>query len=318
MSGFSQALLIKADIEDAEAPREGWLFDATRTIQIGRSGANDLILNNPQVSRSHASVFFDGRNWQYSSFGTNGSFVNDVGVKNAILEDGMQIRLGGKSGAILSFELRSSDRENGSMGSVTFHLEGMKAGDEESTQAIWGRCFLMIARIAQQQMSGANKRMADDEDVAASVFASLFFGAVDGKFPNVQDRDSLWRLIVVMTRRKAADYIAHEKRLKRGGGNVRGDSIAPGEESTVIGPSIFDTFVSKDPTPDSIAIVEEETAHLLSLLPDDEHRAIALLRLQGMTNEEIAEELTSSVRTVERRVKQIRVNWEHALSTHSE
>jgi pSer/pThr/pTyr-binding forkhead associated (FHA) protein len=314
VTAANQTLLIHAKVEGVETPREGWAFSASETIQIGRSNSNDLILNHPQVSRSHASVFHDGECWQFSSFGTNASFLKDVEISNVVIEDGMQIFLG-RSGVTLSFLFTDNDDSLENKGSVTFHLNAMKAGDESSVKEIWARCFSIIAKVAQQQMQGANKRVADEEDIAASVFESLFFGAVGGKFPGVNDRDSLWRLIVVMTRRKAADYIAHENRLKRGGGLVRGDSIGPGDPSTDSGPSVFDNFVSEQPTPENIAIVEEQTAHLLSLLQDDEHREVALLRLQGMTNAEIATQLSSSVRTVERRVKQIRVAWEHATTT---
>ena len=35
----------------------------------------------------------------------------------------------------------------------------------------------------------------DEEDVAASVMESLFFGAEQGRFPNLADRDELWRRV---------------------------------------------------------------------------------------------------------------------------
>jgi RNA polymerase sigma factor (sigma-70 family) len=310
VSVSEQTLVIRAEIPNVETPSDGWTFDESDTIQIGRSNTNDLILNHPQVSRSHATLFFDGQHWQFSSFGSNRSFVDGSEVSNVEIEDGMEIRVG-RNGAVLLFSIQRLDEQRENIGSVTFHLDAMKAGDESAVEEIWARCFAMIARVAQQQMKGANKRFADEEDIAASVFESLFFGAIEGKFPDVTNRDSLWRLIVVMTRRKAADYIAHEKRLKRGGGNVRGDSIGPGDNGTGIG--VFDNFVSKQPTPESIAIVEEQTAQLLNLLPDDEHREIAVLRLQGLSNAEIATQLALSIRTIERRVKQIRSAWEHVL-----
>ena len=109
----------------------------------------------------------------------------------------------------------------------------------------------------------------------------------------------------VMTRRKVADYVNREKAQKRGGGKVRGDSVGPPDSSG----GAFDQFVSETPSPESVAMVEEETTRLLDLLPSEEHRQIALCRLEGNSVSETAEMLKLTVRTVERRLQQIRAIW---------
>lgn len=296
-----------------------WSFEPGDTPQIGRASNCDVVVNHGRISRVHSTCVHEEGRWYYASFGTNGSFVDGVYVDRLPIDDGTVIELGG-SGIFLHCNLVSEDDLSGDSGcnssetkqSITGLLSGFAAGDEDSTRELWARCFASVVRLARQNLSGAPRRMTDEEDVAASVFESLFFGAVEGKFPDLKDRDSLWRLIVVMTRRKAADHVNSERREKRGGGNVRGDSIflsRPGAEHR----GNFDHFVGTQPSPIAVALVEEKTSELLDALPDEEHRQIVLLRLEGYSTAETADELSISLRSVERRLQAIRTLWSQIL-----
>jgi len=64
------------------------------------------------------------------------------------------------------------------------------------------------------------------------------------------------------------------------------------------------------PTPEMGVLAAEECQRLLSLLPDDSLQEIALAKLEGYTNEEIAERLHCAPRTVERKLGKIREAWE--------
>ena len=63
---------------------------------------------------------------------------------------------------------------------------------------------------------------------------------------------------------------------------------------------------------DYVVEMQESLEQLLDLLPDDEYRAIANMRMEGHSNQEIAEELGCTERTVERRLQRIREIWEQA------
>jgi len=65
------------------------------------------------------------------------------------------------------------------------------------------------------------------------------------------------------------------------------------------------------PTPDEAAAFAEEVERWLALLPEDLRR-IALYRLEGNTNAEIAAlpEMGCSLRTVERKLRLIREAWD--------
>jgi DNA-directed RNA polymerase specialized sigma24 family protein len=79
-------------------------------------------------------------------------------------------------------------------------------------------------------------------------------------------------------------------------------------------PHGFERVASGDPTPEFAAMMAEEFHHRLGAL-DDELRQVALLRLEGHSNDEIADRLGCARRTVARRLEQIRDAWAGAAET---
>jgi DNA-directed RNA polymerase specialized sigma24 family protein len=140
--------------------------------------------------------------------------------------------------------------------------------------------------------------MAGPEDVALSAFDSFCRGAEQGRFPQLADRDDLWRLLFVITDRKATDLVNHERARKRGGGKVRHEGSVTGDSSAT---RALDCVASLEPTPEQAALVADEVRLLLEALENDKLRAVALAKMEGYTNEEIAERLKYSVPTIERR-----------------
>ena len=72
---------------------------------------------------------------------------------------------------------------------------------------------------------------SDEEDAALSAFDSLCAGLARGQFPQLADRDDLWRLLVVITTRKVQAQARRRLRQKRGGGQVRPASDLAGPAS---------------------------------------------------------------------------------------
>ena len=98
---------------------------------------------------------------------------------------------------------------------------------------------------------------------------------------------------------------------KRGGGQVVGESALAGPSGKYEQPAgIIEQIIGREPEADFAAEVSEESERLLSLLPDEAIRKLALLKMEGFTNNEAAEELQCGVRTVERRLALIRQIWE--------
>jgi DNA-directed RNA polymerase specialized sigma24 family protein len=197
---------------------------------------------------------------------------------------------------------------------VTSWLGLLQAGDTSAAQALWDRYFPQLVRLARTRLSGIPCRSADEEDAALSAFASFVRGAEAGCFPQLADRTELWNLLVVITARKVAALMARQQRLRRGGGKVRGDSAFLGssgtEEQDRQG---IENVIGAAPTPDFAAQVAEEYQLLLAGLEDDTLRSVAVWKLEGYTNEEIAGKLDCSVATVERKLRRIRNAWEPGL-----
>lgn len=198
--------------------------------------------------------------------------------------------------------------------SVTIWIESLKAGDADAADKLWRRYFEALVRLARARLRGAPRAVADEEDAALNAFDSFVRGAVHGRYPRLDDRDDLWRLLVIITERKALDQAQHERRQKRGGGKVIGLG-GPGDA----GQSSGDPACVSDgmPTPEFAAMVADECRVLLGKLRDNSLRQVALLRMEGYTNEEVADRLGCSLRTVARKVELIRRTWtgEDAIPT---
>jgi DNA-directed RNA polymerase specialized sigma24 family protein len=191
--------------------------------------------------------------------------------------------------------------------SVTHWIRQLKGGDAVAAQKLWERYFDRLVGLARKKLQGARRLAENEEDVALSAFASFCRGAQAGRFPLLADQDNLWPLLVVITARKAIDVVNRERRLKRGGGTVQGESAFAGAaDSSAPG---LEQVVGDEPTPAFAAQVAEQCQHLLDKLGDDELRSIAVWKMEGHTNEEIAAKVDCSLSTIELRLRVIRKRW---------
>jgi RNA polymerase sigma factor (sigma-70 family) len=199
-----------------------------------------------------------------------------------------------------------------SAGSVTQWLEELRAGNRDAARPLLDRYFPRLLGLARKRLQGVRLAAADEEDVAQSAFNSFCQGVARGHFPHLEDRDKLWALLVVITARKALDLRQKQQRLKRGGGNVGGESVLDevfGDEEGAAG---ILQVAGAEATPEQEAAEAEAVGRLLGLLPKDELRRVAVAKLEGLSNAEIAAELGYSDATVERRLKLIRAVWTKA------
>jgi DNA-directed RNA polymerase specialized sigma24 family protein len=193
-------------------------------------------------------------------------------------------------------------------GSVTYWIGQLKAGERAAVQKLWEGYFRRLVGLARARLRSAPRQAADEEDVALSAFDSFCLAAEQGRFPRLEDRDDLWQVLVVLTVRKAANLAKHETRQKRGGGRVRHASALPGGEDSGDG-ALFANLIGHEPDPGLVVQVAEECRRLLDRLGDPELRAVALAKMEGHTNDEIAATLGRSTGTVERKLQLIRAIW---------
>ena len=193
--------------------------------------------------------------------------------------------------------------------SVTQWLHNLKDGDPDSAQRLWERYFARLAGLARKRLNGFARLGLDEEDVALSAFHSLCTGMEQGRFEELDDRESLWKLLVTITLRKAQRTIRDEFRQKRGGGNVLGESALLTREEADAGVHGLEKLLDDEPTPEFAAQMTEEMHVLLRQLDDDELRRIAVWKMEGCTSVEIAQRLGKALATIERRLKLIRTIW---------
>jgi RNA polymerase sigma factor (sigma-70 family) len=182
-------------------------------------------------------------------------------------------------------------------GSVTHWIAQLNAGEPAHT-LLYQRYFERLVRLARRKLRGARRVVADEEDVAQDAIASFFRGVKAGRFPRLADRDDLWRILVRITACKAIDLRNYELAGKRD----------PGESAP--GRADLEQVPGTKPTAAFAAEVADECRRLLGLLRDAKLHALALLKMESYTNEEIAKQLGCGVSTVERRLRLIRRIWE--------
>ncbi len=197
-------------------------------------------------------------------------------------------------------------------GSITRWLGGLKAGSDDAVQQLWQRYFDRLVRLARRKLRagvGAGVGAAEDEeDAALSAFHSFCRGAAEGRYPRLSDREEIWRLLVVITVRKALDQIQRQKAAKRGGGRlVRETASLDGDEAP--DGVHLDAFISPEPNPELAALVEEEYRRLWSRLEHDSLRLVLDLCLEGYRRPEIAARMGCTVKTVGRKLEVIRTLW---------
>ena len=75
--------------------------------------------------------------------------------------------------------------------SITRWIGNLKQGDDEAALQLWERYFQRLVQLARHKLGTTPRRVADEEDVALSVFRRLCDGAQDGRFEQLTDRDDL-------------------------------------------------------------------------------------------------------------------------------
>jgi DNA-directed RNA polymerase specialized sigma24 family protein len=196
-------------------------------------------------------------------------------------------------------------------GSVTLWLGALKGGDLAAVQPLWERYFAELVRRARARLRAAPRAGADadEEDAALSAFDSFCAGAARGRFPQLADRDELWRLLVTVTARKVRAQIQRQHRQKRGGGHVLREADLRGTAPDG-GDAGLEQIAGAEPTPEFAAMVAEEYRRLIDELGDDDLRRIALWKMEGYGNEEIRQCLGCSLRTVTLKLALIRALWD--------
>lgn len=176
---------------------------------------------------------------------------------------------------------------------VTLWIQRLKAGDKDAIEQLWNRYFDRLVRLARRRLGGKRSAVADEEDVALSAFDTVCRRSRNGQFRRLVTRNDLWQILAIVTRRKAINQRKKEACKKRPHCTEADEGVP-----------------SREPDPPTAAQIAEECRRLLTRLDDLQLQQIAVAKMDGYSNEEIARIIERSVATVERKLKLIRGIWQ--------
>lgn len=194
---------------------------------------------------------------------------------------------------------------------VTLWIDQLKAGDSVAAQKLWEEYFERMVELARRKLNYVPRAVADEEDVALSAFNSFCQGARAGRFTQLLDRNNLWPLLMAITANKSVDLIRGENRQKRGGTGQADTNDSAGSLPRPVAVPLSG-IISREPTPEFAAEMSDQLQRLLAQLEatgDHDLQRIALLKLDGFSTTEIAEQIGCVNRTVERKTQLIATLW---------
>jgi RNA polymerase sigma factor (sigma-70 family) len=193
-------------------------------------------------------------------------------------------------------------------GSVTKLIQLLRSDDKEEREMaallIWRRYFRDLLELARNNLNRRVRRREDEEDVLQSMYKSFCLRQQRGEF-DLAGRDALWKLLVTITLRKARNAAKAQGREKR---DIRRERTKPADDEQRSAWAL-EQMDAAGPSPAEAAVLNEALERRLEALANPELRQIALWRLEGYTNREIADRLDMTERSVERRTERIRDKW---------
>jgi RNA polymerase sigma factor (sigma-70 family) len=197
-------------------------------------------------------------------------------------------------------------------GSVTKLIDQLRSEDravrDDAARRVWERYVPALLELARHRLDHRLRHREDEEDLVQNVYASFCLRQERGGF-ELAGRDELWRLLVTITLRKARNAARRNRRQAR---DYRRERIAQedGSADSSAEDWALELMDGSEPTPAEAAVLSEELERRLRALDDPVLRRIAVRKLEGYTNKEIARELDNCTeRTIERKLERIRARW---------
>lgn len=167
-------------------------------------------------------------------------------------------------------------------------IDGVRDGRPEAVQEFCDRYAGPLLRLAERNLNEKLRRRVDPEDVVQSAFRTVFRRLQGGEF-NFETDDDLWQLLCAVTLNKSRRQVRRHGQQKR----------ALDQEVYLHG-AAEPGVVASQPTPTEAAILIDLVEHLVNTAVDEEEKTIILLKLDELSNQEIAHQMQRSERTVRR------------------
>jgi RNA polymerase sigma-70 factor (ECF subfamily) len=175
--------------------------------------------------------------------------------------------------------------------------------DEDQINELMGEYLPKIVKLVKHKINSRYSARFDADDVAATVFRTVFKNLSNGKF-TFDDDESLWRQLVAITQHRLNNKIRHADAAKRA------------TDRTVHAAGDLFEAISREPDPQDAALLIELIEQIGQRV-DELSRQILELRLSGLDSPEIAERLEKSERTIRRKLQRIESLLEEYKSARS-
>ena len=186
-----------------------------------------------------------------------------------------------------------------SEGSFAHMLSQLKKGDESAIRTLWDRFFEPLQRLAIERVNVRDRKIRDEEDLALSAINAFQECLKNGRYSSIENTNDVWHLLVKIVENKAIDHVRRERAVKRGAGNVRGDSYLNG----------MGYFAEIDMNHEErIDFLDHLRTNLLKL-EDAAVQEVVFRKIEGFSNKEIAAKIGKSVSSVERKLRLARQIW---------
>jgi RNA polymerase sigma-70 factor, ECF subfamily len=171
-----------------------------------------------------------------------------------------------------------------------------RQGDENAARQIVDGYLDRLVVLARRHLHQKMAARIDPEDIVQSVFRTFFSRVKEGQFV-FSEQDDLTKLLVRITLNKTLRQVAYHRAAKRNPGQEAVKDDGPHDR--------LQDLLGAEPTPEATVAFIDQFEHLLNQLQPQE-REILELRLQGFSNEEIAEKLGIYDRKIRRVIEHIR------------
>jgi RNA polymerase sigma factor (sigma-70 family) len=175
-------------------------------------------------------------------------------------------------------------------------IEGLRRGDEQVARQFWQEYGPLLHRVADRHLPAVLRRRVEAEDVVQSALRTFLRRVQDGQF-QMEDQDGLWRLLSAITLNKLRWQTRFHFRRKRGLNREQAVEPPSGEEGEAFQPA------APGPTPAEAAEFADQFQQLLASLDEED-----------CTNDEVAQRLGCSERTVRRILNRVKNHLDRALA----
>lgn len=185
-------------------------------------------------------------------------------------------------------------------------MKRLRDGDPEASRTVFNRYAHRLVAMARRRLEPRIQQKEDPEDVVQSVFRS-FFARYGAGTLSVEDWESLWSMLALLTARKCGGRARHYHTSRR---DVDREAQAA-TESQAGAPY---SEPGDDPTPEEEAVLHDTIEQLLADFPQPKHQQIIRHTLEGLT----AEQVSAAVPCTERMVHRVLVRVREWLVQHGQ